>query len=82
LCAVYLSESGRSTVATPRELDGASRYPVLACIPRISLWDGRIFERSLDSGLSLPALPAPDSIDDASGSSSHTLLKPWRGANA
>src|SRR5207302_2008700 len=30
LCAVYLAESGRNTIATPRELDGISRYPVLA----------------------------------------------------
>jgi uncharacterized protein involved in exopolysaccharide biosynthesis len=32
LCAVYLAETGRNTVATPRELDAASRYPVLATL--------------------------------------------------
>jgi uncharacterized protein involved in exopolysaccharide biosynthesis len=30
--AVYLAESGRQTVATPAELDAASRYPTLATI--------------------------------------------------
>jgi hypothetical protein len=82
LCAVYLAESGRSTLATPRELDGASRYPVLATIPRISLWDGRVLERPLDGGFNLPALPQPVDIDEASSSSPYTLLKPWGGANA
>jgi uncharacterized protein involved in exopolysaccharide biosynthesis len=32
LCAIYLAEAGRNTVATPRELDAASRYPVLATL--------------------------------------------------
>jgi uncharacterized protein involved in exopolysaccharide biosynthesis len=32
LCAVYVAEAGRNTVATPRELDAASRYPVLATL--------------------------------------------------
>jgi uncharacterized protein involved in exopolysaccharide biosynthesis len=32
LCAVYVAEAGRTTVATPRELDLASRYPVLATL--------------------------------------------------
>ena len=32
LCAVYVAEAGRNTVATPRELDVASRYPVLATL--------------------------------------------------
>jgi succinoglycan biosynthesis transport protein ExoP len=31
-CAVYVAEAGRNTVATPRELDAASRYPVLATL--------------------------------------------------
>ena len=30
--AVYLAEAGRSTIATPAELDVASRYPVLATV--------------------------------------------------
>jgi len=81
LCAVYLAESGRSTVATPRELDGASRYPVLATIPRISLWEGHLLERPLDPGFRRPALPAPAEVDDESISTS-TVLSPWGGANA
>ena len=32
--AVYLAEMFRSTIATPRELDMISRYPVLATVPR------------------------------------------------
>ena len=43
LCAIYVAEVGRNTVATPRELDAASRYPVLAtisaeCGPTIGGW--------------------------------------------
>jgi len=37
LCAVYLVEAGRNTIATPHELDAASRYPVLATLPNMSL---------------------------------------------
>jgi uncharacterized protein involved in exopolysaccharide biosynthesis len=33
LCAVYLAEAGRNTIATPHELEAASRYPVLATLP-------------------------------------------------
>jgi uncharacterized protein involved in exopolysaccharide biosynthesis len=33
LCAVYFSETARSTIATPRELSTVSRYPVLATVP-------------------------------------------------
>jgi uncharacterized protein involved in exopolysaccharide biosynthesis len=32
LCAVYCAETGRSTIATPRELDTVSRYPLLATV--------------------------------------------------
>jgi uncharacterized protein involved in exopolysaccharide biosynthesis len=32
LSAVYVAEAGRNTVATPRELDEATRYPVLATL--------------------------------------------------
>jgi uncharacterized protein involved in exopolysaccharide biosynthesis len=32
---VYVAELGRTTVITPRELEGASSYPVLATIPRL-----------------------------------------------
>ncbi len=31
-CAIYLAETGRNTLATPRELDAASRYPILATV--------------------------------------------------
>jgi uncharacterized protein involved in exopolysaccharide biosynthesis len=37
LCAVYLAEAGRNTIATPHELEAASRYPVLATLPVMSL---------------------------------------------
>jgi uncharacterized protein involved in exopolysaccharide biosynthesis len=37
LCTVYLAEAGRNTIATPHELDAASRYPVLATLPVMSL---------------------------------------------
>jgi len=33
ICSVYVAEAGRNTVATPRELDAASQYPVLATLP-------------------------------------------------
>jgi uncharacterized protein involved in exopolysaccharide biosynthesis len=35
LCAVYFAEIGRNTVATPRELEAISRYPVLATVPQL-----------------------------------------------
>lgn len=31
-CAIYLAETGRNTLATPRELDAVSRYPILATV--------------------------------------------------
>jgi uncharacterized protein involved in exopolysaccharide biosynthesis len=31
-CAIYLAETGRNTLATPRELDATSRYPILATV--------------------------------------------------
>jgi len=33
-CAVYFADTNRETIATPRELDQVSRYPVLATLPR------------------------------------------------
>lgn len=30
---VFFAEMGRATIATPRELDGLSRYPLLATVP-------------------------------------------------
>ncbi len=49
-CAVYLAEVGRNTIATPRELDAASRYPVLAtlsseCGPMIHGVEGTVLGR-------------------------------------
>jgi len=76
LCAVYLAESGRTTVATPRELDGISRYPVLATLPRMSLWEGHILDGGRGSTRGLPALP-PSFDDDSSPA---VELSPWRGA--
>jgi len=32
LCVVYCAETGRNTIATPRELDAVSRYPLLATV--------------------------------------------------
>jgi uncharacterized protein involved in exopolysaccharide biosynthesis len=50
LCAIYVAEAGRNTVATPRELDAASRYPVLAtisaeCGPTIGGVEGTVLGR-------------------------------------
>jgi uncharacterized protein involved in exopolysaccharide biosynthesis len=35
ICVVYFAEVGRNTVATPRELEAVSQYPVLATVPRV-----------------------------------------------
>lgn len=74
MCAVYLAESGRSTVATPRELDSVSRYPVLATLPRISLWEGPVLDNSRTHKRSLPALP----VSTGASSDSHELIRPWK----
>jgi uncharacterized protein involved in exopolysaccharide biosynthesis len=47
LCAVYFAETSRSTIATPRELDVASRYPVLATVPQMSWRSGRTWQVGL-----------------------------------
>jgi len=73
---VYLAESGRTTVATPRELDGISRYPILATVPLISLWNGPILEGPRDTGRNLPALPS--TVDEVSASIPETLLEDSR----
>lgn len=44
LCAVYLAEAGRNTVATPRELEAASNYPVLATLSVVSAQIGEVVE--------------------------------------
>jgi uncharacterized protein involved in exopolysaccharide biosynthesis len=48
LCAVYFAETGRTTIATPRELEGVSRYPLLATVPRISWWAGYLSKGNRD----------------------------------
>jgi len=35
-CAIYLAETMRNTLATPRELDAASRYPTLATVAMVA----------------------------------------------
>jgi len=50
LCAVYFAETGRATIATPRELEGFSRYPLLATVPRISWWAGYLPEGNGSGG--------------------------------
>jgi uncharacterized protein involved in exopolysaccharide biosynthesis len=37
-CMLYFAETSRSTIATPREFDRYSEHPLLATVPRISLW--------------------------------------------
>jgi uncharacterized protein involved in exopolysaccharide biosynthesis len=58
LCAVYFAETSRSTIATPRELDFASRYPVLATVPQMS-WR---FGRKWQPGLLAPDDPSSDVV--------------------
>jgi uncharacterized protein involved in exopolysaccharide biosynthesis len=55
-CAVYFAETARNTVATPRELEALSRYPVLATVPYNPLVTGKILEAAYNSNLNL--LPA------------------------
>ena len=45
-CAVYFAETGRKTIATPRELDTISNYPVLATVPRMAALDAVIVAES------------------------------------
>ena len=40
-CAIYLAESMRNTLATPRELEAASRYPILATLAMVPARDIR-----------------------------------------
>ena len=55
ICAVYLAETGRRTIATPRELDVASRYPVLATVPQMSWRSGRSWQVGLLAPDNAPA---------------------------
>lgn len=52
-CLVYFAEAGRSTVATPRELDSLSRYPVLATVPYLPFLEAASTEaiRAVDRSL-------------------------------
>ena len=45
-CVVYFAEAGRKTIATPRELDALSRYPVLATVPLMKGPEGAIFQHA------------------------------------
>jgi succinoglycan biosynthesis transport protein ExoP len=45
-CALYFIEASRNTIATPREFDGLSRHPLLATVPRISLWAEGLVEHN------------------------------------
>ena len=45
-CVVYFAEAGRKTIATPRELDALSHYPVLATVPLMEGPDGAIFQHA------------------------------------
>lgn len=47
---VFFAETGRSTIATPRELDVVSRYPLLATVPYSSEHAGRPVEQLARSG--------------------------------
>lgn len=74
LCAVYFAETGRATVATPRELEGFSRYPLLATVPRISWWAGYLPDgngaggrRILGSGISKDAEPSGTVVEPRGG---------------
>jgi uncharacterized protein involved in exopolysaccharide biosynthesis len=60
LCAVYFAETGRTTIATPRELEGVSRYPLLATVPRISWWAGYLPESRNDSPRGLASTISTD----------------------
>jgi uncharacterized protein involved in exopolysaccharide biosynthesis len=43
---VFFTEMGRTTIATPRELDKLSRYPLLATVPSVRKHRGKQSERS------------------------------------
>jgi uncharacterized protein involved in exopolysaccharide biosynthesis len=45
LSLVYFSEVTRSSIATPREFDQFSRHPLLATVPRISIWAESVTEQ-------------------------------------
>ena len=60
---VFFAEMGRATIATPRELDRLSRYPLLATVPFSLHGSGKVLERRSKSERALsitrpPATPA------------------------
>jgi capsular polysaccharide biosynthesis protein len=60
---VFFAEMGRATIATPRELDRLSRYPLLATVPFSLHGNGKVLERRSKSERALsiarpPATPA------------------------
>jgi uncharacterized protein involved in exopolysaccharide biosynthesis/Mrp family chromosome partitioning ATPase len=65
LCLMYFSEISRGTIATPGEFDRVSRHPLLATVPRISMWGGNVAEpprRLSNSGSLTLGIPASTSI--------------------
>ena len=71
MCAVYFAETGRATVATPREMEGVSRYPVLATVPKISWWVGCIPEGSANNERRALSSGIPNTTEPP-----HTILSP------
>jgi protein tyrosine kinase modulator len=57
---VFFAEMGRATIATPRELDACSRYPLLATVPLLSSWDRKrtAVERAKSGRLAIALVPA------------------------
>jgi uncharacterized protein involved in exopolysaccharide biosynthesis len=54
---VFFAETGRATIATPRELDRLSAYPVLATLPFEQRLDSKALERSKSGSLSITLPP-------------------------
>jgi uncharacterized protein involved in exopolysaccharide biosynthesis len=49
ICAVYFADTGRETIATPRELDHLSPYPVLATMPQSTVLTALIVLREFSA---------------------------------
>jgi uncharacterized protein involved in exopolysaccharide biosynthesis len=84
LCVLYLSETSRNTIATPREFDRFSRHPLLATVPRISAWaDSVVSRRQLGPGaLTLGITPLlPEGRVSDKPSQGHEVT-PTRGLSA
>jgi len=73
LCVVYLTETGRRTIATPGEIDQFSRYPVLATVPQMSFCNGLVSSKPPFNGRHIispmarntPTLPSSEAKDGA-----------------